>query len=609
MTTSSLFEGPLPAIVEFLENAFLQPRPVPPLQVFLDVRAALFAREVPDEDAELMLRALIQIARACFYAAQPREGLITLERAEQIMARLPDSDWKRQVFNIKGGLNSNLGDFSRAFDSYLQAAVMARQLELRDAQARTLGNIAALFSAFGGYWDALQLGERVLDMHAAQPVAPTIYLSVLNTMAEACLHSHQPERGIELGNRALINAPRDRTQHHAHLSVTHILLARQHLLHGRLSAAEREFAAAREHEMVAGYARAGLRLRVAEALIDHEKGRLRSAIQALKDILQQATGDTAIMKEALSALVTIHEKEGHPKSALKYLQRMSGMTAQVNFEQARRRLAEFGWLDARPADPANGLAPPSNHDFRLQAAQLRKRMLDSQVEVLERVAVAAEMRDDVTGLHCYRVGKWASLIALEMGQTSVDADAIEVAARLHDIGKIAIPDELLRKPAKLTPAEYEVIKRHAVMGARLLSRSKTPQIRLAEKVALCHHEHWDGSGYPQGLRGAGIPLAARITAVADVWDALTHVRSYKHAWPEDEALAEIQRLSGLWFDPAVVRAFESVLARLLAEGGTSDEAIESRLRRSRIMRIREYVLGEPALHGEEEAMQLDLEAR
>jgi putative two-component system response regulator len=175
--------------------------------------------------------------------------------------------------------------------------------------------------------------------------------------------------------------------------------------------------------------------------------------------------------------------------------------------------------------------------------------------------------------------------------TTIEADAIEIAARLHDIGKIGIPDELLRKPGKLTEGEYEIMKRHAVLGARLLSRSKTPQIRLAEKVALSHHERWDGGGYPQGLSREGIPLAGRITAVVDVFDALTHERPYKHAWSVEDSLTEIWRLSGSWFDPKIVMAFDTVLHRLQAEGGSLDTAIEGRLKRSRVMRIREYVMG------------------
>lgn len=600
MCPSSLAGRPIPEVLSFLEHAYLNSQPTPDIQVFLAARETLLKREVATQDQESLVRALIVIARSCFAAATPRDGLIALERAEVACATLPDNDLKRQLFNVKGSLYMDMGDFAQAFEAYVHTAGLARKLGNRDAQARVLANLSALFVDFGAYWDGLKLGEKVLAMDTAEPLNKVVLMTALNNMAEACLATHQAERGVELGNRVLLNSPRTETPHRAHLCMTHVLLARLHLLRGRISAAERELQLAREFERSTGYPRATLKVGVASALIDHEKGRLRQAIQALKDLLQRSSTDSAVTKDVLSALVTIYEKEGHPKSALKYLQRLSAMSERVNFDHARKRLAELGLVDAEPRDSAlTNANQMATNDFRLQTANLRKRMIDSQVEVLERVAVAAEMRDDVTGMHCYRVGKWANLVALEMGLTSVEADAIEIAARLHDIGKIGIPDELLRKPAKLTASEYEVMKRHAVLGARLLSRSKTPQIRLAEKVALTHHEHWDGTGYPQGLTREGIPLAGRITAVVDVFDALTHERPYKHAWPEEEALAEIWRLSDSWFDPKVVAAFDRVFVALRQTGSDIDAQIEGRLKRSRVMRIREYVVANPGFNPED----------
>lgn len=592
MSESNLAAKPIPEVLLFLERSFLHSDPTPDIAVFLAARESLLAREVEDHDRESLIRALIVIARCCFAAATPKDGLIALERAETVAADLPDSDLTRQLFNAKGALYMDLADFSNAFEAFVRTAEIARRIDNRDALARVMANLSALFVDFGAYWDAIKLGEKVLAMHTATPLNRIVLVTALNNMAEACLATHQAERGIELGNRVMLEAPREEGPHRAHLCIAHILLARLHLLRGRVSAAERELNIAREFEQSTGFPRATLKVSVAAALIDHEKGKLRHAIQSLKDLLMKSGSDTAMTKDVLSALVTIYEKEGHPKSALKYLERISAMSERVNFDHARKRLAELGILDADTRDA--GLTDStvlSSHDFRMQTATLRKKMIDSQVEVLERVAVAAELRDDVTGMHCYRVGKWAGLVALEAGLTTAEADAIEIAARLHDIGKIGIPDELLRKPGKLTEGEYEIMKRHAVLGARLLSRSKTPQIRLAEKVALSHHERWDGTGYPQRLSREGIPLAGRITTVVDVFDALTHERPYKHAWPVDDALTEIWRLSGSWFDPKLVMAFDTVLHRMRAEGGSLDAALESRLKRSRVMRIRDYVIG------------------
>jgi len=548
---------------------------------------------VTADEKEDLVRALMVVARSCFAAAAPREGLLAMERAEEISFDLADSDLKRQLYTIKGALCIDLGDFANSFEAQARALELSRKLQNRESEARTIVNLAALFVDFGAHWDTLKLGERVLAMNREQPLQRVTLAAALNNMAEACLATHQAERGIELGNQALLACPSDEAPQRAQLCTAHVLLSRLHLLRGRVSAAERELMVARQLDASTGFSRAKLRLQIAAALIDHEQGRLRQAVQALKGSLVLAGADNSLAKEALSALVTIYEKEGNPNLALKYLQRLSAISDRVNLDLARDRLAELGLSDRESKESALIAAEGLNHnDFRLRTASLRKSLIDSQVEVLERLAVAAEMRDDVTGMHCYRVGKWANLISLEMGLPAMEADSIEIAARLHDIGKIGVPDHILMKPGKLTPAEFEVIRRHAVMGARLLSRSKTPQIRIAEKVAMSHHERWDGAGYPQGLAGEAIPLAGRITAVADVFDALAHERPYKAAWTEADSLRMIESLSGSAFDPAIVSAFLSVAQALSVNGKSLDDAIESRLKRSRIMRIRDFVMSD-----------------
>jgi putative two-component system response regulator len=592
LKSAPLSEQPLPQVLASLEQAFFYQRPARDFTFYLEARDTLLHRPIIEGEREYLVRALILVARACFAAAAPRDGLVALERAEIVVGALPDSDLKRHLHTVKGALAMDSGDFTQAFEAHARALDLARRLQNRDSEARSITNLAALFCDFGAHWDALKLGEQVLEMNRRQPTDRVLLVAAFNTMAEACLATHQAERGIELASRVLLQGPTDQAPQRAHLCIAHVLLARLHLMRGRISAAERELIAARQYEESTGFSRAKLKVSIAAALIDHEKGKLRQAVQALKEALVLAGSDVGLAKDALSALITIYEKEGHPKSALKYLQRLSALSERVNLEQARERLVQLGLAEEDGHDSTlvdNTVL--NNNDFRLQTAALRKKLIDSQVEVLERLAIAAELRDDVTGMHCYRVGKWSNLIALEMGLPTVEADTIEIAARLHDIGKVGVPDHILMKPDRLTPAETEIMRRHAVLGARLLSRSKTPQIRLAEKVAMSHHERWDGGGYPQGLARDAIPLAGRITAVADVFDALTHERPYKHAWPVDEALRMMQTLSGSWFDPAVVAAFFSVVERLTAENAVLDEAIESRLKRSRIMRIRDYVMG------------------
>lgn len=183
----------------------------------------------------------------------------------------------------------------------------------------------------------------------------------------------------------------------------------------------------------------------------------------------------------------------------------------------------------------------------------------AQLEILERLSLAGERRDDDTGKHTLRVGYVSSLITTTLGQSKQAADMIRLAARLHDIGKIGIPDQVLLKPGKLTNQEYTLMKEHTTIGAEMLSGSSSPLMRLAEEIALSHHERWDGQGYPRGLAGRDIPLSGRIVAVADVFDALTHERPYKDAWHFERVIEELHDMRSSQFDPKVVNAFLKVV--------------------------------------------------
>jgi putative two-component system response regulator len=176
----------------------------------------------------------------------------------------------------------------------------------------------------------------------------------------------------------------------------------------------------------------------------------------------------------------------------------------------------------------------------------------AHLDTLERLAVAAEFRDDDTGKHTERVAAISAVLGRAAGLDAEDVELLRRAAPLHDLGKIGIPDAILRKPGALTPDEWEIMKTHTTAGARILGGGKSRIIRKAEEIALSHHERWDGTGYPQARSGEAIPMAARVVAVADVFDALTSDRVYRKAWAADDVLAHIQSHTGTHFDPALV---------------------------------------------------------
>jgi hypothetical protein len=181
-----------------------------------------------------------------------------------------------------------------------------------------------------------------------------------------------------------------------------------------------------------------------------------------------------------------------------------------------------------------------------------------RVDTLQRLALAAEYRDDNSPEHTQRVGALAARMARHLREGDRVVWLVRQAAPLHDLGKIAIPDSILLKPGRLEPEEFEVVKTHAVLGARVLADSESEVLDLAAKIARSHHERWDGGGYPDGLAGQDIPLAARLVGVADVFDVLVHERPYKEAWTVEDAAGEIRSGAGTQFDPDVVAAFDAL---------------------------------------------------
>ena len=192
------------------------------------------------------------------------------------------------------------------------------------------------------------------------------------------------------------------------------------------------------------------------------------------------------------------------------------------------------------------------------AAALR----DAHFASLRRLAAAAERGMDGPVGHPDRVAATSLAIAGRIGLDPFAATWLGHAAPLHDIGKLAVPEAILSKPGRLTAVEIEVVRYHTRAGAAMLSGTGSRLIALAREIALTHHERFDGSGYPDGLRGEAIPLSGRIVALADVFDALIHARPYKDAWPLDQALQQIRRQRGAHFDPAVVDAFLAVVGEL-----------------------------------------------
>jgi len=195
------------------------------------------------------------------------------------------------------------------------------------------------------------------------------------------------------------------------------------------------------------------------------------------------------------------------------------------------------------------------HKSYRQMKKAYEEIKDSYSEMIFRFALAAELKDESTGTHLVKLADYCTEIAQELGLSKIDTNYLRYASPMHDIGKLIVPDAILKKEAGLTPEEREIIKKHSLLGADIFKGSRSPLLRAARMISLTHHERYDGTGYPQGLRGKEIPLFGRIVAVADVFDALTSKRPYKEAYGFDEAIEIIKSASGKQFDPDIVKAF------------------------------------------------------
>ncbi|KTG22383.1 two-component system response regulator [Pseudoalteromonas sp. XI10] len=225
----------------------------------------------------------------------------------------------------------------------------------------------------------------------------------------------------------------------------------------------------------------------------------------------------------------------------------------LSHEQDESEGFALGAVDyiTKPISPAIVRARVKNHLSLVQAEQLQL----AHIDLIQRLGRAAEYKDTDTGEHIARMSRYSKILALAYGMSEYEAEQLKQAAPMHDVGKIGIPDSVLLKPGRLNENEYEHMKQHALIGAKILENSTSPLLQLAHKLALEHHEKWDGTGYPYGLKGEEISIEGRIVTIADVFDALTSKRPYKKAWSVEEALDLLKDEAGKHFDPQLVDLF------------------------------------------------------
>jgi putative two-component system response regulator len=324
------------------------------------------------------------------------------------------------------------------------------------------------------------------------------------------------------------------------------------------------------------------------ALVEIHIGDPQVGIDSLEKLAQGLKGRMVpLYIDSLSILLRAYSETERPDDALRVLRTLlSELRSAVSMSMSAQLQLLGIKHSTSPGSGSDNQREHTRRELELRARIAERDLANSRQELLERMAVASDIREDISGEHGYRVGRLSALLAREIGWDRDAYNALDIAARLHDIGKIGIPEKILLDEKTLREAEKHFIASHTTVGAEILSKSEIPQVRLAEEIARCHHEWWDGGGYPRNLKGASIPKSARIVALADAFDAMTHGRPYAAAISMSEALDRIAALRGSQFDPELTDHFLALVRRLASDNPDLDGYLGKAARNSPFLKAR-----------------------
>lgn len=535
------------------------------------VRAArLIAFSGKPQPVATCIKVLLAAAAAHTPRGRTIEAIPLAERALDLATDFNLKAELRRACNFYSVMSTDVGMPARGVEYALGSAVLAHELGDDISVASSFGNMTAALYAMGLYRETISVAMRVIKRFKGNPSCVNSVAVARSNMASAALALQHFSLGADAARESceLMGSP------HTSQGVLNRVATETVWLMCAIGLNDEALVQERIRE-IRGFAsaecspRLRLNLELAEAALETFEGNWSAAVARLSELLEHSRSAPSLYRDNLVLLVKACQAGQDHTGALFYLGELVEFIGKSQIDVVRDNLQIIheriqtplqGKDDVRSVVTAIQRAP--------RAAYHQTAMSDLRVrESMERLAVSAEVREDAGGRRAYRVGRMAGLLAAALGRDLDYCSAIEQAARLHDIGKLGIPDYLLMKPGALSADEFAVMQRHTSIGAQILQQAAHPSFRLAEVIALYHHERWDGGGYPHRLKAGDIPEAARIAAIADVYDALTHARPYKKLWPHTAAVWEIAAGSGSQFDPLMVSKFIVMIDRLHSEHG------------------------------------------
>ncbi|MGY2893783.1 diguanylate cyclase (GGDEF)-like protein [Deinococcus sp. UYEF24] len=531
-----------------------------------------------EKQQALHATALNHLAGAQFSRGNAGEALLLLEQTLRIWLDLNNPAGQANCLINLGNIQNALGQYYAAIQS-LSRAYELHKTEVQDvrAEALVLNSLAFVHYSNQDYSLAVDIARSALVSAEASRDDGLITNAQLN-LGTFCLEANRYDQA-ELHLNTALKQSRDigyRTGELSTLDSLGMLYQKTDRLAEAQAAFQAALTLALELDDPQGELEGQLHLGAVELTLGHLD---EATVHTLRGL--ELAKDTQSPKEEIEAhrlLAALAFRKGDYRAAFEHEQehcRIKDDLFNVERDRQTQNLSiQFEVERARHDADVYRIRTEVEQEARITAERLVQErtgeLARAQHEVVTRLAMAAEYRDDTTGEHTRRVGRSAAYIARALGWSEERAKLLGIAARLHDVGKIGIPDSILLKASRLDSAEYEQMKTHTLIGARILSGGHSELLCLAEEIALTHHERWDGKGYPLGLSESQIPMTGRIVALADVFDALTQARPYKRAWTPLEALEELKKESGTHFDPFIVQTALQVLASpLLAAGSPS----------------------------------------
>ena len=538
-------------------------------QFFLEAGRAL-TRIRGTANAETRMQCLFDCAGYFYGNAHGAAALELLRHIELLSTQTENDVWSRKANTFLGVIFADSGNIAAAVPLYSKAFDLARRLSDPFSETVVLINLGVTLNYGGLYREAIPCLRRAVTIASTSDNDWNLRSPALTNLAQSYLHVGDFEEGLAAIEESLAcgREPTDAISatSRAVREFTFVQLA---LELGRLHEARTHAASCLTYGRASGGTRGQLLADIALAQCQIESGDAAAGLRSLEQILIRC-GENSVKTDVLVALIRAYDQVEQPEKSLSHLQSL------ISFVRSSRETGIAALLDSPSLLP--GHVATEEHDLsslrfkeaRLCAKVAERRALACQIDMLERFAVTADLRDDISGEHGYRVGSLAGFLAVELGWTADAANALALGGRLHDIGKIGVPDRILLNSSALKEIERHFICAHTDIGADLLGKSRAPHLRVAEEIARYHHEWWNGAGYPSRLSGKRIPIHARIIALADVFDALTHGRPYAGPWPVEKALDEIRLRAGTQFDPELTEVFVSLVAKLKAQYGDLD---------------------------------------